>query len=227
MRLTDLLEKQRNRACLRISEQECDEVLGGEIGLVAGRDGVRHAQPLGRERDAQGAGERAALRDHADSGAAGNRLRRDGFEGQCHAVGEIGKADAVRPEHANAARARGRDQPLLLGAALVADLGKSGREHDCAPDASPAAGRDRIDHCLLRHDQDRRVDAAGQLVDRGHARAPVDLLGPAADEMDVAAITAALEIDQHGTADRAGLRGRAHDCDRSRPHQAHQPTHIV
>jgi hypothetical protein len=64
-----------------IVEHECEKVLASKVGLVAGRYGVCDAEVLGQQSGAQR--RRApALRDDAHGGAAGNRLRRDGLEGQ-------------------------------------------------------------------------------------------------------------------------------------------------
>jgi hypothetical protein len=78
----------------------------------------------------------------------------------------------------------------------------------------------------MRHDQHGRVDSVRQVIDRGYAGPSVDLLGAAADQMDVALVAATLEVAEHGTADRALLGRGADDRDRARPHQASEPAHL-
>src|SRR5262249_2671354 len=117
-------------------------------------------------------------------------------------------------------------EALLLGAAPVADLGKSRCEHDGAANAAASASRNSINHRLLRHHQHGRVDAVRQLIDCGHAGPSVDLLGAAADQIDVALTAATVEVGEHGAADRARLGRSTHDSDCTRPHQASEPAHL-
>ena len=140
---------------------------------------------------------------------------------------EAAHADAVRPEHRDIRGARRGGELLLLGAAGVADLRVAGREHDRGADAAPPAGRDRIDHGRSAGSPARphRRRAAGR---RCSARRPsVDLRPRAADQMDVAGETAALQIGEHRAAHVAGLRRYADDRDRTRPQQAVEPRLFV
>ena len=77
---------------------------------------------------------------------------------------QFGPSTRTRPS-----RAVWRSRSCSVAARLV-HLGKARREHDGAADAAPPAGRDRLDHALLRHHQHGGVDALGQVVDRRRRR---------------------------------------------------------
>ena len=141
------------------------------------------------------------------------------LEGERRADIEAAHADAVRPEHRDIRGLCGGGQLLLLDAARIADLCITRGEHDRRADAAPAQRRDRIDHHRLRNDQHGDIDAERQLVDARHARAAVELVARAADQMDRTVEAAALQIGEHGAARMAGLRRHADDRDRARPQQ--------
>ena len=127
------------------------------------------------------------------------------------------------PSTATFAALRGGGQLFLLDAARIADLRITRGEHDRGADAAPPQRRDRIDHHGLRNDQHRDIDAVRQFVDARHARAAVELVARAADQMDRAIEAAALQIGEHGAARMAGLRRHADDRDRARPQQPIDP----
>ena len=143
-----------------------------------------------------------------------------GLEGERGAIDEIAEADAVGAEQPHAAFARDGAEPVLLGDSLRAGLGEARGEDDGAAGLAPRAGQRGFDYRSLGHDQDHRIDAERQGVDARHARAAVDFLAIAADEMKLAAIAGAHKVLQHIVADRSRLGRGADDGHRARTQQA-------
>ena len=73
-------------------------------------------------------------------------------------------------------------------------------------DAARRAALDRVEDAGARDRQHRAIDALRQVGGGRQARPPVDLLAVGVDQMDVAGETEALEIAEHGGAERARRR---------------------
>jgi hypothetical protein len=97
----------------------------------------------------------------------------------------------------------------------------SARPAAFAPDAN--TGGDRDHHGRLRYNEHCGIDVLRQFVDRADTAPAIDFARPAADQMDFAAIAAAIEIGEHGAADRIRLRRGADNRHGARAHQPIEP----
>ena len=160
------LEEERDRPHLGLLDERGEQVGGGDQRLVADRgDGVE-SQPAvdGQRVD----GHVAALRDQRHP-ARGPRAQRVAPERGARVEGD--QPVAVRAEQRHGA---GRRAQLVLQRA-PAGLGEPGREDDGGA-AAPRAGRAHDRGHAGRRDRDRdRIHRLGEILERRHARPPVDL----------------------------------------------------
>ncbi len=219
-RLADRLDEQGEDVGVGAPDQVGEKVFDPERRLVAGGGGEGDVQPACGERLAHVAGHGAALGEHHRARSAVAHDREDRLEGQGarRAVGDRAKAVGAEQRQARVRRRSG--QGVLGEAAGLARLREAGGEHDRPANPAPPAGLDRGEYGGLRHDQDDRVHALGQLVDRLQAGPAADLVAAAADQVDIAGEGEPLQVGQDRAAGRGGLGGGAHHRHRPRVQQA-------
>jgi len=170
--IAERLEVQADHVGARVALPVLQQVVAGEVGLVAGRDERRQAETPPRGLRDRGDPERAALRGERHV----SRRRRDGREARVEADvgGRVEHAEAVRADEPHTRGPAHGQQLRLARHAGGADFGEAGREDDERPHAGGAAlardlhdrlGLDGDDGQLhrLRHVGDRAV--GGQVAE--------------------------------------------------------------
>ena len=112
-----------------------------------------------------------------------------------------GDAEAVRPDEPRAVGAHEREQPLLAGAALRAELGEPGGDHAERAHSVAERRRGRIEHLLAGEADDGEVDEVGDLVDRAVGANAGDGLA-----LEVHRVGGAREVGRRGCCGRARRR---------------------
>ena len=154
-----------------------EEVVGGDVGLVADRHERRETEAARLGRLQQGEAEGAALRGEPDVAGRG----RAGGEGRVETRPGDGDAEAVGPDQPRAVGAHEREQLLLPLQAFAADLGEAGRDHDERADALAQRLLRRLDDRRAGKGDHREVDRIGNLLDRGVGAYAGDRLTVAVD----------------------------------------------
>ena len=123
-RVAERLEVEQDELGPRVVLPPLEQVVRGDVGLVADRDEGGEAEAARAGLLEQRQPERAALGREADVAA---RARRGANVAFSRGAGDR-DAEAVRPDQPRAVRAHEREQPLLALGALGADLGEAGRD---------------------------------------------------------------------------------------------------
>ena len=142
-RVAERFEVQQDDARGRVELPVLQQVVAGDIGLVADADERRQADAaLPRELENREP-ERAALRREPD--AAGRRHDRRERGVEAHLRRRVEQAHAVGADHPHPVVAHALDQLLLQRPAGVADLGEPGRDHHQRLDARRGAIVDDVE----------------------------------------------------------------------------------
>ena len=214
-RVGDRLDVQDDAARVRVGAEVVDEVAEVHVGHGADADEGAEADLVGGRPVEDGGAQGAGL---AEEGHAAGR-RDDVCEGDVEVQAGADVAEAVGPDDAHAvALGDGADLFLELLAG-VADLLEAGRDDDGAGHAGLAALAHRLGHRLRRHGDDRQVDLAGYLADRGVGLDALHRLRRYVDRVDDAVVLRADEVAQEDVADRPLLVGGADDGDAPRVEQ--------
>ncbi len=188
---------------------EAQEVVAGQVGLVADRDEGREADPeLARvlqQRDPQA----AALREHPHV-AARRHLAREGRVEQ-GVGGGVDDAQAVRPHQAHAGRPADLDQLALDPRPLLPDLGEAGREDHQRVHPSLTALPGDVQDRGRRHRDDGEIDRLGQIGDPRQRRHALHPVGRPVDRVQAARVSAGPDVVQHLPAHGPPRAGGAHD----------------
>ena len=184
LRPADLLGEGGDNAGFVVLDDVFEIVLERQHRLVAGRDGVAHAEPAGPERVAQDGREPAALGDDGDRRRRRLRRHRLRREGERHAVDIVHEAEAIRAAEREPALVRRRREAFLRLRPFPAGLAEPRREDDCGADPAAGAGRHRLfdgRRAAPSASRDRRLPAARRSTERKGGR---DFGAIAADEVD-------------------------------------------
>ena len=159
-RVAHRLEEEQDHARVPIVDEQLDQLADAEVGLVADRDQLGEAEAARRAAREHRAEHRAALRDDA-GGAGGQRVH---LQHRVHrerdAARDVDHAHAVRPEQADAERARTRDEARLARRAFRAGLGEAVGEDGDDGNAARAARLDGELHRVARRHDEGVVDRA-------------------------------------------------------------------
>ena len=189
-----------------------EQVVRGDVRLVADRDEGREAEAaLGRLLE-QREPERAALRRERDA----TRRQRARRERGVQAEDGHGDAEAVRADEPRSVRSHEREQLLLALGAFGADLGESRGDHAQRLDALPQCLLCRLEHAAAGHADDCEVDWIGDLLDRRVRAHACDGLAVAVDGVRGAGEVRSEDVAEELTADRAAALRRADDGDGGR-----------
>ena len=191
-------------------------ILDAARRLVAGRDGIGEAETTARKRHREHRGHRPGLRDEANSGPRAQPIAREFDEGQRNAVDEIDEAEAIRPFDRHIRFRRDPRQLPLLGEPFGAGLGEACGKDDRRAGLAAGERAHRVQDGCPGDREHGRVDAFGQVIDRGDATAGANFGPLRVDEVNGALKAGAFEIGEHGGAERARLFRCADDRNRAR-----------
>ncbi len=217
-RVPERLEVEEDHARVRIVLPVLQQIVAADVRLVADRDELGDADPELAGAAHQLDPQTTRLREERDRAAHGL----DGRERRVHAHVRRGvhDAEAVRPDHAHAVAARGRDDGALGVLAAGTGLGEAGGDDH---DAEHLLLRALFDHArneVGRHDDQRDVDRVGNVEDarvRAHAR---DRHGGRVDRIHRSLEVVREQVAEQLVADRARVTARADDRDRTRRQDA-------
>ncbi len=194
-----MLDKQYNYLGRRIVDEVGQEILYPKNSFVAGRYCMCQADTMGPHRIADGGHHCSALSNQCD-----NRLVSWRSNSQSHsqrdAIQKIGKAQAIRTQHGDAAGSGYLGKPLLLRPAISTRLGKSRCEYDRSADLSAAAGFKRVERRVARHTKHGGIDLRRQVINRRESGTPKNFGSATADDVNVASVFKVSEASQHGRA---------------------------
>jgi hypothetical protein len=160
-RVAHLLHEQHDDFGRVVVDEKREKIFRRELRFVAGGDDDGELELLREQSQPQGRAHGAALGDDADATSLDLRWQGQGLECQCHPVGQIDQADAIRPAQRQLRLVGDPRYLFLLGAPGFVHLGKARGEHQRGADLAADAGLHRI-HCrLARHRQHRDIDAVG------------------------------------------------------------------
>ena len=180
-RVAERREIERQHRGLLVLLPVLEEVVAGEIGLVAHRDEGGEPDPARRRLVDGGDPERCALGGERD--IAGRHLARceRGVEGG--PVMEVGDPEAVGADHAHAGGPADGEQLVLPRAALRAYLGEPGRQDDERPHALRRALAYGLEHRRGGDRDHRELDVAFDVGDRANRWPAGDLSVAQIDEV--------------------------------------------
>ena len=187
-----------------------EEVVAGEVGLVAHRDERREAEA-----------ELTGALDHGDPDAAALRHDADGAgrwrgRGERRVQPRDGAQDpkAVRADEAHARRAAHLEQIVLALRALTAELGEAGGDDDERAAALPAHSRATSTTAAAGTAMTARSTGPSTSSTRPMERVAGHRAAAAVDEVQVAGEPAGEKVARDRRADRAGTVRRADERDR-------------
>jgi hypothetical protein len=213
-RVAERFEVQQHRVRSRVLLPEAQEVVAGQVGLVAHRDERREPEAAPRGEVEGGDPVGPALGGERDP----SRRRSAGREGRVHP--DLGRrvqnAQAVWSDEPHARLAADAQQLGLALAALGPGLPEAGGQHDQRGHAGRRAVAHRVEDGRRRDGDDRQLDGRRHVGQRGVRRPPGDGLGVRVDRIHTAPETRGHEIARDCPA-HAGLPPRrADDRDRGR-----------
>ena len=161
-RVAERLEVEQDEVGCLVVFPPLEQVVRGDVGLVADRDEGGEAEcalrGLLEERETEG----AALGRESDP-ADGERAW---GEGRVQSAAGDGDAEAVGADEPGAVRAYECEQTVLALATLLAGLGEAGRDDAKCTHAVPERIRRCVEHMLGRQTDDGEVDRVLDLSDR-------------------------------------------------------------
>ena len=163
-RVPERLEVEHDQVGRLVLLPVLQEVVAGDVRLVAVGDERREPEPECLRVIDHGESQGAALRQEADPPARGERRR----EGRVEAHRGIGveHAEAVRADQSHARAAADVHELALPRGACRAALGETGGEHDERPHPLHGALARDLHNRRRRHRDHRELDRAGHVSDR-------------------------------------------------------------
>ncbi len=161
-RIAERLQVERDQPGVRVVLPVLEQVVGGDVGLVADRDEGGQADPPLLRLLQQREPERAALGGEGDR--AGRQRARP--ERRVQPRRRDGEAEAVRPDEPSPVGSNQREELVLTLAPFVADLGEAGRDHADRARAGAERLLDAGEHVARGQADDGQIRRLGQVADR-------------------------------------------------------------
>ena len=214
------LEVERCRRHVGVVDPGREQVVAGDVGLVAQRHEVADPEPEAVGDVEHEEADTAGLRGDGEPTRQGAGAGQGGGEAEVGLV--VDEAQAVGPDDPDPAGAGGDDEGALEVPALVAALGEAGGEHDGSAGTRVGRGLEAADHLLGRYGDDDEVDRTRGVGERGVRRDAGDRGCLRVDDDEVAEV-AALDDGLHdrGT-DPGPVPAGTDDRDPLRPQQRRQ-----
>ena len=212
LRVAEGLEVKQDELGFVIVLPPLEQIVRGDVGLVADRHERREAEAPLRSLLEQRQPERAALRRERDR--AGRQRPR--AEGRVEPEPRHRDPEAVRADEPAAVCANEAEQALLALAALGADLGEAGRDDAERLDAAHERGLGSVEHVRPRQADDCEVDDLGDITDRLVRRHAAHRLAVPVDRVRRAGEVRRQNVSEQLAADRAPAARGADHSDRLR-----------
>ena len=216
-RVAEGLQVERRRGDRGVLAPGGQQVVAGDVGLVAERDEGPDPEPDPARLLEQHDADTARLRGDRETARPGDRVAERGVEPGLRQVAH--QPQAVRSDHAHVARTGDLQHLRLELAAALAHLAEPRGEHDRRRDAGghdvghrPRAGRSR-------HGEDGQVDPGRQVGAGGVGGEPRDRGGRGVHDVEVAREAAAADGVEHGRPHPGAVASCSQHDDRARVQQ--------